>query len=102
MRSAKVAELPDHLLEDMCAFGKSLPFSRTYVIVMPTGVESVMEKARKLCLHDLQLVPAFAKPSTLDDLPTAERALFSEDALRSLTTGEIAIHISHRKAVVPS
>ena len=39
MRSAKVAELPDDLLEDMCAFGKSLPFARTYVIVMPTGVE---------------------------------------------------------------
>ena len=99
MRSAKVAELPDDLLEDMCAFGKSLPFARTYVIVMPTGVESVMEKARKLCLQNLQLVPAFHKPTTLDDLPAAERALFSEDALRSLTTGEIAIHISHRKAV---
>lgn len=99
MRSAKVAELPDELLEDMCAFGKSLPFARTYVIVMPTSVEAVMEKARKLCLQNLQLVPAFHKPMTLDDLPAAERALFSEDALRSLTTGEIAIHISHRKAV---
>ena len=99
MKAARVADLPDAQLQDLCEFGRSLPFSRTYVIVMPTGVDSVMEKAKRLCLHDLQLVPAFHKPSTLDELPAAERALFSEDALRSLTTGEIAIHISHRKAV---
>ena len=99
MRTANVADLSDDLLRDMCDFGKSLPFGRTYVIVMPTGVESVMEKARRLCLNDVQLVPAFHKPATLDELPEAERALFSEDALQSLTTGEIAIHISHRKAV---
>ncbi len=100
MKIARVSDLADEMQEDMCEFGRSLPFARIYAIAMPTAVDIVMEKAKRLCLHDFQIVPAFQKPTTLDELPAAERALFSEDALRSLTTGEIAIHVSHRKAVL--
>tara|TARA_B110001452_G_scaffold108143_1_gene89682 strand:+ start:440 stop:3652 length:3213 start_codon:yes stop_codon:yes gene_type:complete len=93
--------LPDAIRRDLCDFGKALPFERVYAITMPGREAAVRMKLGRLCLGDrVRLLSPVRKSASLAELRPVERAEFSEASLAKLTLGEIAIHLSHRKAVM--
>ena len=82
--------------EELCALGKSLPFS-SVIIITGEGRRVRADRARRaLCLKNSELLHGDPAPTSLENVTGG--ALGRID-LTKLSLGEVGIHLAHRKAL---
>jgi len=82
--------------EELCALGKSLPFS-SVIIITGEGRRVRADRARRaLCLQNSELLHGDPAPTSLENVTGG--ALGRID-LTKLSLGEVGIHLAHRKAL---
>lgn len=93
-----VAEGPSS--DEICAFGRALPRSMvTLIISTDARWARAHHAAERTCLPNRERINARRKPDYVSDLSLDERRRFGTANLAKLTLGEIAIHLSHGRAL---
>ena len=84
---------------DLCAFGRALPPNLvTIVISSPHRRGRAQASINAMCLPNAELL-AGVTVEREEDVSKADRAQFGNGTFESLSLGEIAIHLSHRRAL---
>ena len=86
--------------DELCAFGKALPTDLiTIVIASDNRAARANDAIAQMCLPNAELVMGYPRVTREVDIPQTDRAKFGNNTFASLSLGEIAIHLSHRKAL---
>lgn len=85
---------------EMCEFGSRLPQDLVTIVVTSSKRRSRAERsARAACLPNVVMIEGYAPFAAEADVPLADRAKFGNGTFAALSLGEIAIHLSHRRAL---
>ena len=84
---------------ELCAFGQSLPFDRIIVITGPHRYARVQGAVRTMCLRNVRMLAGRSHPNNESEITAEERSMLAPENFGNLTLGEIAIHLSHRRAL---
>lgn len=93
-----VAQPPS--MSELCAFGRALPQDLVSIVILgPSRAQRVRRAAADMCLPNLVLVEGVAPFHNESEVPVEYRMKLHPSAMEELSFGEIAIHISHRRAL---
>ena len=86
--------------DELCAFGHALPVSlRTIIITGRKRRSRAHRSAVAACLPNVAVVEGYAPFASEADVPPEDRTKFGNGTFAALSLGEIAIHLSHRRAL---
>ena len=85
---------------DMCEFGRTLPRDLVTIVITSGKRRARAQNAlSRMCLPNPVIVDGYAHVRNESEVSAADRAKFGPGTFESLSLGEIAIHLSHRRAL---
>ena len=93
----KVGEAPT--ASELCAFGRALPAETMTIIITGSRQQRIAAAGEAMCLPNVHVINGHPPINDEAEITPSERSLFMDGSMEVLTLGEIAIHISHQRAL---